>query len=286
MPAGKDFRKIIGLVPAGGRASRIAPLPCSKELFPLGFHALTGATELRPKVVSHYLLERMRAAGIKKAYIILRRGKWDIPAYFGDGKIADMHLAYLMMDLPFGVPFTLDQAYPFVKDAVVALGFPDLIFYPEDAYVKLLRKLDRSGADIILGLFPPHKPHKTDMVEIDAEGRISEIHIKPEKSPHEYAWEIALWTPVFTEYLHEFLRRYVKRTGTKDRSVQKLETEELHVADVIKSALRDNIRVDSVLFKDGHSMDIGTPEDLKEAVCRLSETPQSSTVNASAVPEA
>ena len=54
--------KLIGLVPAAGRATRIQPLPCSKELLPVGFQA-TGRLDddqaLRPKVVSHYLLESM-----------------------------------------------------------------------------------------------------------------------------------------------------------------------------------------------------------------------------------
>jgi len=110
-------REIIGLLPAGGRASRVAPLPCSKELYPVGFHSVGKDGSPRPKVVSHYLLEKMRLADVKKAYIILREGKWDIPTYFGDGKILDMHLAYLMMGLPFGVPYTLDQVYPFIKTA-------------------------------------------------------------------------------------------------------------------------------------------------------------------------
>jgi glucose-1-phosphate thymidylyltransferase len=49
--------------------------------------------------------------------VILREGKWDIPAYFNDGTaLLDMHLAYLMMRQPFGSPFTLDQAYPFARE--------------------------------------------------------------------------------------------------------------------------------------------------------------------------
>ena len=99
----------------------------------------------------------------KKAYIILREGKWDIPAYFGDGKSLNMHLAYLMMGLPFGVPYTLDQAYPFLQDALVALGFPDMIVEPDYAFVRLLAKREEVNADIVLGLFsalqPPENGH-------------------------------------------------------------------------------------------------------------------------------
>ena len=81
--------EVIGLIPAGGQASRISPLPCSKELYPIGFRHVDGDHSLRPKVTCHYLLERMRSAGITKAYIVLREGKWDIPAYLRDGAMSD-----------------------------------------------------------------------------------------------------------------------------------------------------------------------------------------------------
>ncbi len=73
MPDYKLFKErspeVIGLLPAGGTATRIAPLPCSKELYPIGLHSVGQDGSLRPKVVSHYLLEKMRSANITKAYI-------------------------------------------------------------------------------------------------------------------------------------------------------------------------------------------------------------------------
>ena len=82
--------KIVGIVPAAGQAARISPLPCSKELYPIALRR--DESGARPKVVSHYVFERMRLAGIRKAYLILRQGKWDIPAYFNDGTaLLDMH---------------------------------------------------------------------------------------------------------------------------------------------------------------------------------------------------
>ncbi|RJR20783.1 MAG: dTDP-glucose pyrophosphorylase [Nitrospiraceae bacterium] len=260
----KNAQKIVGLIPAGGRASRLNPLPFSKELFPVGFHATDKG--LRPKVVSHYLLEKMRHAKITTAYIILREGKWDIPSYFGDGKLLDMHLAYLMMDLPFGVPFTLDQAYPFIKDSMVALGFPDMIFHPDDAFGELRLRLEESEAEVVLGLFPAHNPSKTDMVELDERGRVRRIHIKPHCTELLYAWEIAVWTPVFTEFLHEYVLSL--REKYKKRRTDSGEQEELHVGNVFQAAIKNRMRVDSVLFQDGSCLDIGTPEDLISAIHR------------------
>ncbi len=259
-------REVIGLIPAAGRASRVAPLPCSKELFPVGFHYMGKERTPRPKVVGHYLLENMRRANITKAYVILREGKWDIPAYFADGEIVDMHLAYLMLGLPFGVPYTLNQAFPFIKDAIVALGFPDMIFQPEDAFVKLLAKQAESNAHIVLGLFPALQPHKTDMVEMDDDGRIRAITIKPERTQLLYAWEIAIWTPVFTDFLHNYVSSWPVGGEEHKNEANLVERNELHVGDVIQAAFQKGLKIETVVFKDGHCLDIGTPEDLLKAI--------------------
>ena len=261
----KTKQEVIGIIPAGGKASRIAPLPCSKELYPVGFHSVHESGELRPKVVSHYLLEKMRSANITKVFIVLRDGKWDIPAYFGDGKMLDMHIAYLMMDLPYGVPYTLDQAYPFVQDALVALGFPDIIFKRKDAYAKLLAKQAETNAAIVLGLFPAHQPQKTDMVDIDENGRVRSIDVKPDHSTLSYSWEIAVWNPVFTRYMHDYV------LSRQNNCAELLKKKELFVGDIIHSAIQENIHVESVLFKDDCCLDIGSPEDLLRAVQTLSQ---------------
>jgi len=260
MQGNQAQREVVGVVPMAGKASRISPLPCSKELYPVGYRQLGGEKGVCPKVVSHYLLERMRYANIRKAFIILREGKWDIPGYFGDGAMLDMHLAYLMMNLPYGVPYTLDQAFPFVQDATIALGFPDMIFQPYDAYTKLITRLGESGADIVLGLFPADKPQKTDMVEFDSDGHIRAIHIKPASSQLTYSWEVAVWTPLFSRYLHDYVQAEMKKLYETDVA------NELFVGDVFQSAIRDNLSVDSVIFQNGNFVDIGTPEDLMKAV--------------------
>lgn len=257
-------------MPAGGKAARLAPLPCSKELYPVGFRPVDESGTLRPKVACHYLIERMRLADITKAYIILREGKWDIPAYLKDGKMLDIYLAYLMMDLPFGVPYTLDQAYPFVRNAIVAFGFPDNIFQPADAFVRLLARQSESRADIVLGLFPTHQPDKVDMVDLDSDGRICGIQIKPAHTQLRYTWLIAVWTPEFTHFMHEYVAAGRKKNDKKS-GVSYVEEQELFVGDVIQSAFEHDMRVDSVVFTDGNYLDIGTPEDMVKAVHLNSE---------------
>ena len=262
----KSTPELIGLLPAGGKATRIAPLPCSKEIYPVGFRPVEQDRGLRSKVVCHYLLEKMRLAGVTKAYVILRKGKWDIPTYLGDGVMLNMHLGYLILNLPFGVPYTLDQAYPFIQDAMVVFGFPDILFQPDDAFVQLLDQQSESDADIVLGLFLAHQPHKMDMVDLSADGRIRKIEIKPVQTHLNYTWIIAVWTPKFTRFIHEYV---LSKKGTKIKSKAAANTEkqkEVFLGDVIQEAIQNDLRVDKVFFEDGNYLDIGTPEDMVKAV--------------------
>lgn len=256
-------QEIIGLVPAGGQAKRIAPLPCSKELYPIGFRPVAEDGSLRPKAICHYLLEKMRLAGATKAYIILRQGKWDIPAYLGDGAMLDMHLAYLMMNLPFGAPYTLDQAYPFIQDALIVFGFPDIIFQPEGAFVRLLARQAATKADVVLGLFPADQPQKMDMVDLDEDGRIRQIVIKPRHTHLHDTWIIAVWTPVFTRFMHEYLVA-VQTEYNQDNGSSRWR--ELFVGDVIQAAIQTGLQIETVRFPNGDYLDIGTPEDLVKVI--------------------
>jgi glucose-1-phosphate thymidylyltransferase len=242
--------QIIGLLPAGGHATRISPLPVSKELYPIGFRCVGDEFNLRPKVVCHYLLEKMQLAGIDKAYFILRSGKWDIPAYFG---------GYLIMNLPYGVPFTLDQAYPFVGDALVALGFPDILFQPEDAFKLIVARQQASDADVVLGLFPTNKPQKAGMVDFDDTGRVRLIIEKPPQSNLQYMWGIAVWKSTFTEFLHQYLITLKAKSN-----LSKLP--EIPIGDVIQAAIQQGFHVEAEAFPDGTYLDIGTPDDLVRAV--------------------
>jgi glucose-1-phosphate thymidylyltransferase len=255
-------REVIGLIPAGGRGTRIAPLPCSKEVYPIGWQTPEGKNGKRPKVACHYLLEKMRAAGITKTFIVLREGKWDIPAYLGSGGMLDMQLAYLVASLPFGPPYTIDEAYPFIQEVVVAFGFPDILFESDSAFTELLRRQETSGADVVLGLFPGDQPEKMDMVDLDDHGRVREIVIKPERTTLQFSWDIAVWTPAFTKFLHDYLK--VCKASAEMGA-------ELSVGEVIREAVRNKLRVEAVAISDKPYLDIGTPEGLMKALTQFSQ---------------
>jgi glucose-1-phosphate thymidylyltransferase len=246
-------REVIGVIPAAGQATRISPLPCSKELFPVGFSREDSREGGAPKVVSHYLLEKMRVAGISKIYFILRSGKWDIPAYFGDGSRLHMHLAYLMLGAPFGVPFTLDQAYPFVRNATVAFGFPDILFGGNDGFAKLLSHQSQTSADVVLGLFPANHPAQEDVVDFEGNGIVRDIILRPSESSFPHTWGIAVWAPSFSDFLHDYVGAKIPDAASNP---------ELSAGHVIKAAIPAGLRVDAVVLDDQPYLDIGTPKGL------------------------
>jgi glucose-1-phosphate thymidylyltransferase len=251
--------EVIGLIPAGGLATRIAPSPVSKEIYPIGFRRVEGKEELRPKVACHYLLEKMRRAGISKSFIILREGKWDIPGYFVDGALVDIHLAYLVTEVTSGTPYTLDRAYSFVGDSTVAFGFPDIIFQPDNAFVLLLEQQTHTEANVTLGLLPAEDPRKVDMVDWDKNEGVRAIITKPQETHLSHSWCIAVWTPVFTQFLHEYVAHHPE-AAAKGRDVS--------VGEVIQTAIESGLYVDDVPVSDEPYLDIGTSEDLARAIER------------------
>jgi glucose-1-phosphate thymidylyltransferase len=262
-------RTLIGLIPAGGQATRLAPLPMSKELYPIIGRGAAPDRAPRAKVASQYVLERMANAGVREAFFILRPGKWDIPAFFGDGSSVGIRLAYLTVNNSFGVPFTLDQAFPFVRQATIVLGFPDMIFWPETAYRVLLRRLANSPAQVVLGLFLTNQPTQVGLVDVDDRGIVSGLYEKSSLTHLPFMWAIAVWNPTFTAFLHEFVEtrlRTVEPEHNASGEGSHLPQRELPIGDVIHAAIQAGMRVEAEIFRDGSYIDIGTPNNLLQAI--------------------
>jgi glucose-1-phosphate thymidylyltransferase len=252
LAAGERF----GVIPAAGYATRIGSLPCSKEIYPIGCWKDSNG-EIRHDTACRTLLESMCMADVDRVYVVVRKGKWDIPAYLGSGAGLGLHLAYLVTDRTPGAPFTVDQAFPFVKDATVLFGFPDIVFRPRDAFLQLLRRQQSSKGDIVLGLFTAHNSHKMDMVSVDDRGRVTELMIKPLSTALIHTWIIAVWTSVFTRFIHDYLSRCSMPSGGGK--------EELFLGDVIRAWMQEGFPVETVIFEGGKYFDIGTPDDLNRA---------------------
>ncbi len=252
--------KYVGLIPAAGRATRLGHLPLSKEVYPIGFEKINEIDV--PKVVSSYLLEDMYKAGVTEFHFILRHGKWDIPAYYKSGGRYSYNICYHIAEYSYGVPFSVNQAYPFIKDKIVTLGFPDILINPKTAYINIVDELNKSyDNSIVLGLIPSTKPEKGDMVVYDDKMRITDIFIKsPDHTHLKYAWIIAAWRPEFSTFLNDFVKREL---ATKSEA--ELLNKDYQMGETIIAAIKAGMKVKGVLFENGSFIDIGTPSDLQFA---------------------
>ena len=255
---------VVGVIVAAGRATRLAPLPCSKELLPIGVHREPDELRGRPKVVSQYLLEKMRAAGARRVFFVVRSGKFDIAEYYGDGSRLGLSIAYLMMNEPWGPPFSAAQAAPFVDHATVLFGFPDILIQPEDGFVRARHRLRDSGADIVLGLFRGGLTDGIDVVDTDEHGRVTGLITKEEAPPRrdgDAGYLLAAWAPGFTRFLVDETRRLsaLARSGGGGSSP------DWPMGAVIAAAIRAGLHVDSVFLPDARFLDIGTPDGLAAA---------------------
>ncbi len=252
----EQYKEYIGVIPAAGLATRIAPAPCSKEIYPIGLGSVTTQGFVRPKVVGQFLLEKFSSARVTQALIILRKGKWDIPQYFGNGSNIGIDLAYLIMGNPNGVPFTLDQAFSFIHNKKVVFGFPDILFSEQHAFVSLIESQRKSEADIVLGLFPCGAVFHADRVDVLEDGWVRQLFVHSDSDQYMTTWGIAVWTSRFTNFMHDFLDQFKERTHLDS---------ELSLSTVVQAALEHGLNIQGVSVSDQPFLDIGTPEGLAQA---------------------
>lgn len=249
-------KRIVGLIPAAGKGSRLAPFPAPKELFPVGYqdYDTGGKIEKRPKVISQYLVENMQRAGMSELFIIIGESKHDILRYYGDGFRYGTKIAYLYQERLTGMPGALNLAQPWLKGADVVFGMPDTIIEPRDVFQRLYAFHTSARADLTLGLFPTSNPSKAGMVDYDDDQNVIWTIDKPAESTLKHTWGCACWAPTFSELLEQFVR---------DRPYH---GRELILGDVFNEALTRKMKVKALPFSDGQYIDIGTCEELDQAL--------------------
>jgi glucose-1-phosphate thymidylyltransferase len=158
---------IVGVIPAAGYATRLQPLECSKEVFPIAG---------RP--VMEYALERLQAVREAEVRVVTRPEKRDVI------ELARRRGARVIE----GYPPTQAQSFllgmqGLDPDDVVLLDYPDALWQPRDGFVHLLDVFD-GNTDAVLGLFDSSELDEgADEVTVDAHGWITKIEVRPPE-PH------------------------------------------------------------------------------------------------------
>ena len=104
------------------------------------------------------------------------------------------------------------------------------------------------------------------MIEFDNNNKIKNIIIKQDRPDLKYGWTIALWNPSFWEFMHDYIQNIINSGGDGKVIVEGQEHRELYPGDIFVEAIKAGLKVESVIFENGKSLDIGTPEDLGKII--------------------
>jgi glucose-1-phosphate thymidylyltransferase len=247
-----DKPNCIGLIPAAGKGLRLG-LPYPKELYPI-------IRDNKYKPVSQFVLENITTTGVEDIVFVINETKHQLIGYFGNGRRFGCHISYAVQEVDEefgaskspGLAHALNSAYHLTAGRVVLFGMADTIMQPKDAFCQLLAHLQTED-DLLLGLFPTRHPEKFGMVDYDPSMRVSAITDKPERTRLTHMWGCMLWSPRFTDYLHQSLE------GHKASDL----------AQIINTAIADGFSVKGIPIQGGNYTDLGTYEEILEMDRRL-----------------
>jgi NDP-sugar pyrophosphorylase family protein len=216
---------VVGVIPAAGYATRLQ-LSSSKEVIEVGG---------RP--VIDYVIHRMRLARCSELRVVTRPEKTDVMA----------HVRRRGATVVLGYPRTSSESFALgldglVPDDIVLLGWPDILWPGEDAYVRLGKAVEE-GREVVLGLFETADDlSRWDTVTVDGEGRVIGVHPKLSDPPSTLVWAPA---------------------AARRRALDGLESAEWPGSH-FDSLCRKGVEIYGIRFA-GTCTDIGTKEDLERA---------------------
>ena len=246
--------RLIGVIPAAGQGTRLAPFLYPKELLPIVYASVGGnGGQVIPRPVLQFSLDAMKAAGITECIIVIANWKLEIPRVFGDGDGSGVSLSYVMRNVPRGLADALDAAQPWVRGQHVAVALPDTVVYPPDALGLIWRECLSSHADLVLGVFPTPTPEQLGPVRVNSDGKVTQILDKPKTTDLKNTWGMAVWSPRFTGLLHEEVAN-----APEDAKPT--------LGSVFQQAVDRKFNVRALRFDDGRYLDVGTPDGLGRVV--------------------
>lgn len=248
--------ELIGLLPAAGRGSRLGPIPCSKEIMPLGFQPNPASAEGRwqPVTAIETHLQALKVAGATQATIVISETKSDIVRYIGDGSRYGIPVVYLYQQELRGMPFALNLVTPWIGTGTTIFSMPDTLITPVDTLAQVVIHHQQQPSDLTLGLFYTTTPHKFGMIKLDTHGRVITFVDKPVETDLNLMWGLAAWSRRFTKFLDHFLASFSTYAS------------ECVLSDVFLAALHNGLSVQAIILEDARYHDIGTPEDFQTVV--------------------
>ncbi|HEU5421323.1 MAG TPA: sugar phosphate nucleotidyltransferase [Streptosporangiaceae bacterium] len=244
--------EFVGVLPAAGRGSRLAPLRYPKELLPISYELAPGGegAGVRARAVAEYALAAIARAGAGRVLLVVAPWKLDVLTYFGDGRHVGLEIGYLYQEEARGLPYALDLARSWTRGSHVIFAMPDTITTPGDALARLRARYLETGADLALAIFPAAEPERLGPVLLDGE-RVIEVLDKPARPPAANTWGAAIWGDAFADLLHDGLARLPGDDGLAAGG-------EPVIGHFFDLAVRQGLKVIGMAFADGSFEDAGT----------------------------
>lgn len=240
----------VGLIPAAGLGSRLAPLAYAKELLPITY--VREEEGLRPIPVIEASLRQLRNAGVGKCAVIVSDRKPELLRYLGE---SGLDIAFIPQPRADGLAAAAALAEFWLRDANACLLLPDTVVRPADALAKLRAAFESEKADLALGVFPTNRPLELGPVRFDSAMRVTEVQDKPAATDLANSWAMAVWGPRFTALLGEAVRG-----GWSGP-----------LGHIFHRAVEEGLKVRAVWFADGQFHDVGTPRGLAETLPLLKD---------------
>ena len=134
------------------------------------------------KPMIYYPLATLMVAGIRDVLVICTPENGStIAQVLSNGDQLGMRISYATIDKPMGIGKILLSADSFIKGQCVTLILGDSIYIGKSIFSSLpsyVQKIEKDGGSLIIGS-TENQPHNCGVIELDAEGKIKTIDLKP-----------------------------------------------------------------------------------------------------------
>jgi glucose-1-phosphate thymidylyltransferase len=249
--------RFVGLLPAAGAGIRLPSLTQPKELLPVLYLRDPNTGSDSPVVAAEYALHAMRLAQITRCYIVIGDSKLELVCWLRDGASLGLSLAYLHQPCPNSLAYSLDFATPWLDTSYVCLALPDTVFLSWDALSLLQAAALQQPSDLLLGVFPTTQPTRLAPVQLTPNGKVLAVFEKPSRTTLSNTWGLAVWSPHFTDFLHDMVR-----TGRFDGK---------SVSHIFDTATNRGFTVNAIEFANDRYIDLGYSTGLRDLLIELGD---------------
>lgn len=236
---------------AAGRGTRLEPLTLDrpKPMIDVGKRPLLA-----------YIVDCIRAAGIRRLVIVTGYLGHKIEEYFGDGQSLGIDIEYVLQDTIDGTGGALRRARQQLGGEPFLLNFGDILISKPN-YQRIARDYQQSSGASMMAVNPVDDPCRGAAVYWEESSRtITRIVEKPAKGQSTTRWNQA-GLFVFTPIIHS----YIERLPLSPRG-------EYELTEAIHSMLSDGHPVRALPIE-GLWSEIGTPDDLERITHQLQQNP-------------